>query len=213
MRETIDNAENQENHYPSICREDSDELKIARRIAPGQKLCDVRGGAASVHSWEIPQVFGRTNKRHRELLCVLIKARRRLRLRSFGDADPVLPADLGSWLGRNCESDIAVLVDRGFLVRKGNRLDFARRFNGKFRRLRMDGVSNAVDTRFGDARYFLHPTENRGFSVREAARIQGFPDSFVLTGSRESQFKLIGNAVPIPMAKKVASAIRGALHL
>jgi DNA (cytosine-5)-methyltransferase 1 len=66
-----------------------------------------------------------------------------------------------------------------------------------------------VDTRFGNARNFLHPEEHRGLTVREAARIQGFPDSFELVGSIQDQFRFIGNAVPPPLAKALAVEITG----
>jgi len=50
--------------------------------------------------------------------------------------------------------------------------------------------------------------EHRGFTVREAARIQGFPDDYVFTGPAHDQYRMIGNAVPPPVAKTLASLIR-----
>jgi DNA (cytosine-5)-methyltransferase 1 len=47
--------------------------------------------------------------------------------------------------------------------------------------------------------------------VREAARLQGFPDSFAFTGSEAGQFRLVGNAVPPPMARLIAEFIRQAI--
>jgi DNA (cytosine-5)-methyltransferase 1 len=69
-------------------------------------------------------------------------------------------------------------------------------------------VSLTVDTRFGDHRYFLHPTEHRSFTVREAARIQGFPDWFTFDVPEKESFRMIGNAVPPPMAKYIAEGVR-----
>ena len=60
---------------------------------------------------------------------------------------------------------------------------------------------------YGQPRYFLHPDEHRGFSVREAARIQGFPDSYCFEGSETAAYRLIGNAVPPPMARSIADLI------
>ena len=54
---------------------------------------------------------------------------------------------------------------------------------------------------------FIHPIENRAFTVREAARLQSFPDSFVFYGSMTEQFVQIGNAVPPMLAKSVAECI------
>jgi DNA (cytosine-5)-methyltransferase 1 len=48
---------------------------------------------------------------------------------------------------------------------------------------------------------FGHPEQNRAITVREAARLQGFPNSFVFTGSLNSMARQIGNAVPVPVAK------------
>jgi DNA (cytosine-5)-methyltransferase 1 len=69
-------------------------------------------------------------------------------------------------------------------------------------------LAPTVDTRFGQPRFFLHPEHHRGFSVREAARIQGFPDDFEFEGSVQSQFRMVGNAVPPPLAASVARSIR-----
>ncbi|MCX5817439.1 MAG: DNA cytosine methyltransferase [Proteobacteria bacterium] len=48
---------------------------------------------------------------------------------------------------------------------------------------------------------FGHPEQDRAITVREAARLQGFPNSFVFTGSLNSMARQIGNAVPVPVAK------------
>ena len=60
----------------------------------------------------------------------------------------------------------------------------------------------------GNNAFPIHPTENRSLSPREAARIQGFPDKYVFVGSRAEQCKLVGNAVPILVAQRLAEAVR-----
>lgn len=52
-----------------------------------------------------------------------------------------------------------------------------------------------------------HPDETRPFTVREYARIQTFPDDWVFSGSLAQQYKQIGNAVPVNMAKEIGTSI------
>ena len=62
-----------------------------------------------------------------------------------------------------------------------------------------------------DGYMYIHPNEHRTISVREAARLQSFPDSFVFAGSRSTQFKQVGNAVPPLLARAVGKEVKKAL--
>jgi len=57
-----------------------------------------------------------------------------------------------------------------------------------------------------------HPLESRPFTIRESARCQDFPDEWVFTGSLSSQYKQIGNAVPVNLAFEVANSIKKSLE-
>lgn len=69
--------------------------------------------------------------------------------------------------------------------------------------------SYTITTKFNDATAgaFIHPQQNRTFSLREGARLQSFPDSYRFAGSAAEIRKLIGNAVPPLLAERIALAI------
>ena len=171
-------------------------------------LASVRGGDRAIHTWDIPEIFGRTNATERLVLDAVQKLRRQIRRRDTGDADPVERRVLRAHLGFQPDDVVKSLVRKGYLRSDGKVIDLTQTFNGKYRRLAWDGVALTVDTRFGDPRYFVHPDEQRGFSFREAARIQGFPDTFKFEGSKRDRYRQIGNAVPPPIAKALAFAIK-----
>lgn len=58
-----------------------------------------------------------------------------------------------------------------------------------------------------DCNMYIHPWDARGLSPREAARIQTFPDDYVITGSQNMWYAQVGNAVPVKLAKAIGDGI------
>jgi DNA (cytosine-5)-methyltransferase 1 len=58
---------------------------------------------------------------------------------------------------------------------------------------------------------FVHPEQNRGLSIREAASLQGFPSGYPFAGSLDGAFRQIGNAVPPPFSAYLAGLVLGEL--
>lgn len=206
IRTAFDGIANLPQHVPNHLDPDSADYQIAARIAPGQKLCNVRNGPSAVHTWDIPEVFGSICEAARSTLVAFIRIRRTERRRAEGDADPLE-------FGRACEqfgrAVIDELLEAGYLRLIGSRdeyVDLTHAFNGKFRRLDADAQSTTVDTRFCNHHYVLHPWEHRGLTTREAARLQGFPDDFLFSGTRHDAI-LIGNAVPPSMGAFIGEYI------
>ena len=85
-------------------------------------------------------------------------------------------------------------------------------FTDKYVRLRWDGLSRSITAHLAkDGYWYIHPQQDRTLSVREAARIQTFPDSFRFAGSMTSRFAQIGNAVPPLLAREVGHSLLSAL--
>lgn len=100
---------------------------------------------------------------------------------------------------------IAMIKDGGKISDLPREYWEVRKYNKAFERMSSTGQSNTVDT--GHRNYF-HYEQNRIPSVRENARLQSFPDDFEVLGSKTSQYKQIGNAVPPMLAYVVAKSIR-----
>ena len=82
-------------------------------------------------------------------------------------------------------------------------------YSGTWTRMRKEELSVTITTRFDtpSSGKFTHPFLNRAITVREAARIQSFPDDFVFYGPKSSQMKQVGNAVPPMLVKAIAQVI------
>lgn len=85
-------------------------------------------------------------------------------------------------------------------------------FDDKYKRLDENDLSRTITAHIAkDGYWYIHPRQPRTLTVREAARIQSFPDHFRFSGPPSAAFKQIGNAVPPMVAAAVGKSIRTAL--
>ena len=81
-------------------------------------------------------------------------------------------------------------------------------FRDRLKRLVEDEPSWTVIAHIGmDGYMYIHPTENRTLSVREAARLQSFPDDFVFVGNQQETYVQVGNAVPPLLGKAIGESL------
>jgi DNA (cytosine-5)-methyltransferase 1 len=112
---------------------------------------------------------------------------------------------VNKWVNENKRLNYDELPER--LIKHSN----TKTFKNRFQVVNHIGVSHTVVAHIcADGHYYIHPDikQNRSITVREAARIQSFPDDYFFEKSRTTAFKQIGNAVPVLMAEGIANKIK-----
>jgi DNA (cytosine-5)-methyltransferase 1 len=85
-------------------------------------------------------------------------------------------------------------------------------FDDKYKRLAEDGLSRTITAHIAkDGYWYIHPRDNRTLTVREAARLQTFPDRYRFAGPPSAAFRQIGNAVPPFVGEQLGMAIHSSL--
>ena len=102
-------------------------------------------------------------------------------------------------------------------MKRGEKFDFPydkESFKDRYTRQHRDEPCSTIVAHLSkDGLMFIHPTQNRSLTPREAARVQSFPDWFEFPIARTHQFRVIGNAVPPLVAEAVGIAVKSYLEL
>jgi DNA (cytosine-5)-methyltransferase 1 len=103
--------------------------------------------------------------------------------------------------GETCSRALARGVDMEFPYNRGS-------FKDRYTRQDRNGLCSTIVAHLkNDGLMFIHPTQLRSLTPREAARVQTFPDTFKFSGSRSHVFTQIGNAVPPLVGQKVGLGV------
>jgi DNA (cytosine-5)-methyltransferase 1 len=86
-------------------------------------------------------------------------------------------------------------------------------FTDKYKRLAWNQLSRSITAHIAkDGYWYIHPDQHRTLTIREAARVQTFPDHFRFAGTPSYRYRQIGNAVPVRLGRAVGEAVLRALE-
>ncbi len=192
-------------------------------------LCDTRNGHTTIHSWDIK----RTTKREREICLTILKNRRKSKYGEW-DGNPLSFHNLSELIPKLDLSELDSLVKRGFLRREeDDRYELVNTknsagINGIYRvflpnsdifstitatgtndMVALKTISGATPLEYkrNFIKEILKKKQYRPISSKEAARLQGFPDDFVLHEDEKVAKKQFGNAVPVPVVYHIVQSL------
>ncbi len=199
------------NHVANDPRDDEDTRHIVDELQPGEMYRSSRFGDRYRQVWEL--LSHKFSPVEQDVLRFIARHRTRKDYRMYGKSVGPVPDSL---IAENLDHEreavldaLSDLYDAGWIRSDeedgttGYDLNTKSGIRPRYMRLEPDGQSNTILTTDFDPRDKLHPTANRGLSLREGARIQSFPDSFRFRGSFDDIAEQIGNAVPPLMAQRL----------
>ena len=209
LQQIRDGADRTWNHVAKEPASDEDTQHIVAALNPGEMYRSSRFGDRYRQVWEL--LAHRFSDTEQAVLEFIARHRSRKAFRMSGKSVGPVPGELiADHLAADdaaVHSALTRLHDDGWLRTNedgntvGYDLNTKSGIRPRYMRLDPDGQSNTILTTDFVPRDKLHPTENRGLSLREGARIQSFPDSFEFRGSFDEIATQIGNAVPPLLAR------------
>lgn len=187
------------------------DMGLIKRIPEGKMYRSSRFGNKYIGVWDLYE--DKFDEEEKHILWFISKHRNRKDYKSKDKSGPdYIPIEKIE--GKN--DKIRKLYEKGWLRRKENYNDYSEAYDintksgvrPKYMRLSRKQVSNTIDTHSFNPREKLHPTENRGLSLREGARIQSFPDEFKFYGNFKNKAKQIGNAVPPKLSYHIGKHLK-----
>lgn len=204
------------NHVADDPADDEVTRHIVDELRPGEMYRSSRFGDRYRQVWDLLE--HKFSAVERDVLHFIARHRTRKEYRMYGSSvGPVPDSLIASSLDHDEASVLGALADlhADGWIRSDERdgvtgydLNTKSGIRPRYMRLDPDGQSNTILTTDFVPRDKLHPTANRGLSLREGARIQSFPDSFRFLGSFDEIAAQIGNAVPPLMATRLAEHLQ-----
>lgn len=204
------------NHVANDPADDEDTRHIVDELRPGEMYRSSRFGDRYRQVWDV--LGHRFSAVERDVLHFIARHRTRKEYRMYGKSvGPVPDTLIAEHLDHDDEQVLSALEElyaAGWIRSDdedgvtGYDLNTKSGIRPRYMRLDPTGQSNTILTTDFNPRDKLHPTENRGLSLREGARIQSFPDSVRFHGTFDEIAEQIGNAVPPLMAQRLGEHLR-----
>lgn len=204
-QEWVRNGEKITDHEAKNPREE--DMDLVKRIPEGKMYRSSRFGEKYVQVWDLYE--DKLTEDEQEALWFIARHRTR---KDYKATDKSGPDYIPLEKIEAEEKAVKSLFENEWLRRKKDYNGFKEAYDintksgvrPKYMRLSQAKPSNTIITQSFNPREKLHPTQNRGLSLREGARIQSFSDDFKFKGTFKEKAKQIGNAVPPLLSYKIA---------
>ena len=172
----------------------------------GFRLIDYRGGQ-SIHSWELGSK-GKCSKNEINFMNLLIQNRRKPAFGKHQDGKKLTLEQIKTFYkADDVEDVIESLISKGYLKNEGGKYNpvCGNMSFEVFKFLDPDSISITLTSSDANRLGVIQNNRPRRITPRECARLQGFPDSFIVNPTDSSAYKQFGNSVSVPLIRAVAN--------